>query len=672
MAMQAIADAFLKNRADILPPDVSQEFIVPPFFQEISIFGDNKSVRVLGGRGCGKTMLLRYFCHGSRFSANREQISDSEFDQIGLYFRPDTGFCALLSPTWLPEQQDGHAFSHYLTLNLINEACQAVRGISAAKNLQNGALDLSGVKLGVTLTTQLDLSAPSFEALEQRVEVLLAEFDLWVRNPGRCQEPKFVHFTKIIPALAADLAKHSPRLSSVSFRVFVDEFENLLQRHREIVCDAIKHPQQHITVHIAHKRDAVTDFKTSSEERIMASHDIRTIDIEKLLLDREGMFEVLAAELFLFKICQAGGSASYPAFKPELLHDPVHLPHRLSDEYRRDILGYVKQVLPELQAPEIAREALKDAALRRRVTEFIRKGLEQQGLASHIDPETLISEEYAEATVVLGAILHRKSQAGREAVNLFQHLLENGKLASDPFYKTGGWVDNNLYGCLFHLYAGLPRRPNILYSGFSRFCKIASPNLRFFMELCHTTLLLGYQRLSASDISGPLRVSCENQASAAQQVSDAMFEDIVQLGPHGDRLLDFARRLGSLFEGYNKRRSQSEPEINHFSVSGANSTPLSETAVAILREAKIWSVLREMDDTKSKAEYDSVQYELVLNTIYAPHFKISYRKRRKITLTTDQLEIILMQSDKQFESLLKQLVESQDDALPAPQTGRLF
>ncbi|WP_434137039.1 hypothetical protein JQR88_25720 (plasmid) [Pseudomonas luteola] len=670
--MQAIADAFLKNRADILPPDVSQEFIVPPFFQEISIFGDNKSVRILGGRGCGKTMLLRYFCHGSRFSTDRQQISDSEFDHIGLYFRPDTGFCALLSPTWLPEHKDSHAFSHYLTLNLANEACQAVRGISAAKNLQSGALDLSDVKLGVTLTKQLDLSEPTFDALEQQIELLLAEFDLWVRNPGRCQEPKFVHFTTIIPALAADLAKHSARLKSLSFRVFVDEFENLLQRHREIVCDAIKHPQPRITVHIAHKRDAVTDFKTSSEERIMVSHDIRTIDIEKLLLDRDGMFELLAAELFLFKICQAGGAVSYPVFKPELLHDPIHLKYRLSDKYRREILSYVKQILPELQAPEIARLAIQDPALRRRVAEFIKKGLEQQGLAKHVDAEGLISEEYPEATVVLGAVLHRKSQAGKDAVKLFQGLIKNGRSPNDPFYKTGGWVDNNLYGCLFHLYAGLPRRPNIMYSGFSRFCKIASPNLRFFMELCHTTLLLAYQRQSANDISAPIQVSYENQATAAQQVSDAMFEDIVQLGPHGDRLLDFARRLGSLFEGYNKRRSQSEPEINHFSVSNVNSTPLPETAVSILREAKIWSVLKETDDTKGKTEYDSVQYELVLNTIYAPHFKISYRKRRKITLTTGQLEIIIMQSDKQFESLLKQLVESQEDDQPALHTSSLF
>lgn len=669
--MPAIADAFLKNRADNLPPDVSQEFIVPPFFQEISIFSDSKSVRILGGRGCGKTMFLRYFCHGSTFSEKRESISDSEFANIGLYFRPDIGFCSLMAPNWLTDQKDGLAFAHYLTLSLVSEACQAVRTISAAQNLEAGPLDLRGVKLGTMLVKQLGLTEPTLDALEQLLEERLADFDLWVRNPDRCETPQFVHFSNLLIALAEDLAKHSPRLKSLAFRVFVDEFENLLPRHREIVCDAIKHPQQRMAVHIAHKREAVTDFKTSGQERIVETHDIRTIDIERLL-NKDSNFELLAAELFLFRLSQANNTVSCPAFQPHLLHDAAHLPHRLTAAYKKEIIGCAKQILPEIQAPEIAREALNDQPLRRRIIDFISKGLEVQGLAKHVDAEELISEEYAEATVVLGAILNRRSQSGKDAVKLFQALLKNGKTQNDPFYKTGGWVDNNLYGCLFHLYAGLPRRPNILYSGFTRFCTIASPNLRFFQELCHSTLLQGYQRQSADQIKDSLRVEPHLQAQAAQQVSDAMFEDIVQLGPHGERLLDFARRLGRLFEGYNKRRSQSEPEINHFSINTADSAQLPETAQTILREAKIWSVLWESVDTKNKAEYDASQYELVLNAIYAPHFKISYRKRRKITLTAAQLDTILTESDGQFEVLLKQLVDSQDDAEPVPQTGSLF
>ncbi|MEE4106246.1 hypothetical protein V2I78_19405 [Pseudomonas viridiflava] len=669
--MPAIADAFLKNRADNLPPDVSQEFIVPPFFQHISIFKDSKSVRVLGGRGCGKTMFLRYFCHGSSFSAHRTEIGDDEFSHIGLYFRPDTGFCSLLTPEWLGNQQDGVAFSHYLTLCLLAEVCQALKNINDAVNLSNGPLPLSNIKLGSKLLTLLQLAEPTIEALDDLVDERLAELDLWVRNPGRSKTPIFVHFTTIITALAEDLAKHSPRLKMISFRVFIDEFENLLPRHREAVCDAIKHPGPRMAVHIAHKREAVADFKTSGEERVVEMHDIRTIDIEALMVN-DNDFEVLAAELFLFRLCQAEVTVSCSVFKPELLHDLAHLPYRSTHSYRQEVVGYAKQIFPQKRAPEIARLALEDQALRRRVEAMISKGLEFQGLAGTVKAEDLISELVPEASVVLGAILNRKSQSGKEAVGVFLDVVNKGKSKTDSFYKPGGWVDNNLYGCLFHLYAGLPKRPNILYAGFSRFCKIAAPNLRFFQELCHTALLQAYQRRSADEINEPLCIDLNTQANAAVHVSDAMFEDVLQLGPHGDRLLDFARRLGSLFEAYNKRRSQSEPEINHFSISRADTAHLSEAAQKILREAKIWSVLAESKGTKDKAEYDVTQYELVLNPIYAPHFKISYRKRRKITLTASELDTMLTHSDSKFELLVRQLVGSQDDDETAKKSGSLF
>jgi hypothetical protein len=669
--MPAIADAFLKNRADNLPPDVSQEFIVPPFFQQISIFKDSKSVRVLGGRGCGKTMFLRYFCHGSTFSAHRAEIKDDEFSHIGLYFRPDTGFCSLITPEWLGNQQDGVAFSHYLTLCLLAEVSQALQNISEATNLASGPLLLSNIQLGPKLVKLLQLPEPTVETLADVVDERLAELDLWVRNPGRCEAPIFVHFTTIITALADDLAKHAPRLKALAFRVFIDEFENLLPKHREIICDAIKHPSLRLAVHIAHKREAVSDLKTSGEERIVEVHDIRTIDIEALLVN-DNDFEVMAAELFLFRLRQAEVSVSCPAFKPELLHDVAHLAYRSTQSYRQEVVAYTKQIFPEKRAPEIARMALEDPALRRRVVEMIKKGLEFQGLASAINADDLIAESVPEASVVLGAILNRKSQSGQEVVKLFQEIAHAGRSRTDAFYKTGGWVDNNLYGCLFHLYAGLTRRPNILYAGFSRFCKIAAPNLRFFQELCHNALLQAYQRRSADEIGGALCIDLDTQAIAAVHVSDAMFEDIIQLGPHGDRLLDFARRLGSLFEAYNKRRSQSEPEINHFSINRADTTQLSDAAQRILREAKIWSVLSESKGTKDKAEYDVTQYELVLNPIYAPHFKISYRKRRKITLTASQLDIMLTHSDSQFELLVRQLVDSQDDEGTAKKSGSLF
>ena len=59
-----------------------------------------------------------------------------------------------------------------------------------------------------------------------------------------------------------------------------------------------------------------------------------------------------------------------------------------------------------------------------------------------------------------------------------------------------------------------------------------------------------------------------------------------------------------------------------------------------------------------------------VNRIFAPHFGVSYRKRRKITLKATQINTILCQSSLAFESLLKELVEPERGGHGS--TGQLF
>lgn len=656
--MTAIADPFLNNRADHLASgNLFSQFIVPPFFQRINIFADQGSVRILGGRGCGKTMFIRYFSHGSAFSLERTDIPESELTAVGLYLRPDTGFCGLMIPEWLGTHYAKLAFSHYVSLNLLKDACQSLASIGRAKFV-NGPILVGDPVLSQALIKQLGLTDPRVSNLASVLELKLVELESWVRNPKHSPIPSFVSFASLLPRFAEDIAASSPQLANFAFRVFIDEFENLQNDHREVICDAIKHPSSRLVVHIAHKKQAIVDFKTSSDERIVEGHDIRTIDLEEQL-SSAGEFELLAAELFLLRVNQGGGHFDCPLFNPSLLHDQRHLNHRLSKSYREQVLGCVRKILPSPSASTISLEVIENPPLRRRLREMIQKGLMLQRLDKTVNAEDLISKDYPQASIVLGALLNRRSQSGSELLSQYYDALANPS-NTDAFFKVGGWIDNNLQGCLFHLYAGLPRRPNINYAGFDRFCVMADPNLRFFQALCHATLSLAYKRQSASEVSNHLQVDVETQATAAKQVSDKLFQDILQLGSHGSKLLEITGRLGRIFEAFNRRRSQSEPEINHFSIDNADRSNLSSQAEMLLREARIWSVLYEAKDTKNKADYDIAQTDLILNPIYAPHFSISYRKRRKVTLRAPQADILLCQSTEQYEAVLKQLVDPAD------------
>jgi len=664
--MSILAAAFLKNRAEQLPADVSDQFIVPPFFGRISIFADTKSVRILGGRGCGKTMFIRHFCHSTTFSPRKKKIDDVQLKSVGLYLRPDTGFCSLMNKDWLGEQEALRAFSHYVTLQLLTEVHHAVENIAHA-DLAAGGLDARDLPLSPALAIQFSKQVSTVGEIGEFAAVGLSELDLWVRNPKRCEPPVFLSFDTVLPRLAEDMAKKISRLKDLSFRAFIDEFENLGENLRVIICDAIKHPSLRLAVHIAHKRDAVTDFKTSSDERIVELHDLRKIDLDHLLSD-ESEFELLAAELFLLRLHLQGVSFGCDAFDPDRLHDPADLDYRLSEKYRKAVIGRVRELLPSLTAPEVARDVMSDEPLKRRLQNMIDKGLARHNLRLKYDAAALVDPAKPRASIVLGALVNR-SGTPIPALQAFAALTQDGSDDDNNlFFKTGGWVDNNLYGCLFHLYAGLPMRENLLYAGFYRFCQLSRPSLRYFQELCHVTLLLAFQHAERHDIEP---VSYKIQAQAARQVSDAMFEDVPQLGLYGEKLREMVRRLGALFEAFNRRAAQSEPEINHFSIDQSDKAGLSDAAIQLLKEARTWSVLYEEPDTKSKSDYDVAQSDWVLNRIFAPRFSISYRKRRKITLKATQVNAILCHSSLMFESLLKDIVEPEDES-QGSSNGRLF
>ncbi|UUZ74591.1 hypothetical protein LP414_19570 [Polaromonas sp. P1(28)-13] len=129
-------------------------------------------------------MFIRYFSHGSAFSVNRKQIEDKELATVGLYFRPDTGFCSLMTAQWLGEREAKLAFSHYVALNLLMEACLALRSITAA-DFREGPVDLSGFKISPALVAQLGSEVRDADGLFELVDAKLAELEIWVRNPKR-------------------------------------------------------------------------------------------------------------------------------------------------------------------------------------------------------------------------------------------------------------------------------------------------------------------------------------------------------------------------------------------------------------------------------------------------------------------------------------------------------
>jgi hypothetical protein len=107
-----------------------------------------------------------------------------------------------------------------------------------------------------------------------------------------------------------------------------------------------------------------------------------------------------------------------------------------------------------------------------------------------------------------------------------------------------------------------------------------------------------------------------------------------------------------LFAIAHRRPTQSEPEITHFSF-GKGSVALTDEDQEFFREALKWSVLHDTPVTKLKDPLDPAENDWVLNPIYAPYFHISFRKKRKLQLSSDQVVVAIRGTLEQRRELLR-------------------
>ena len=650
--VERLAAVLSRNRAEEFGRDVWNEFVIPPYFAKLDLLTARKPRILIGGRGCGKTMLFRYFSHQSMFSRSRLNVPADTISQVGLYWRTDTQFCNAMTGRGVPEDTWQCAFEHYLALTLTLDFLAALKSV-ASSNLKFITLEEVD-RMDFGALSAFDSTLPSREQ-ELRAALLcrLRSFETWVSNVRKVPEPLFLPGTALLVA-AMDVARtaHS-HLKPLACFVYVDEYENLCGYQRRVINTHLKHSSSPLVFHVAMKRHAFHDRATTGPESVSDIHDVRQHDLEQYLLE-EG-FPTFAAEILLLSLQE---SELPTPIDPSVLRNPEFLASRRATDYSHAIREYASAVFPGLSTEELANEVFTDPVLFAQLLTRVRKALDLRG--SRYIAARFIRPTLKPASIIVPALLSRPRLQPQEVIDELDKLE-----AEKPNRFTGAhqWIHNNFIGSYLQLYAPYSRICPF-YAGFSTFCHLSRGNLRHFLELCYKSL----GRVSVD--AAQLRVSATHQAEAARQSSAGFLGEVRSFGPHGERLHGFVLRLGTLFALAHSRPTQSEPEQNHFSVTRGRDA-LSEFDYEFLRESLKWSVLFEEESTKQKDPTRPNVVDYVLNPIYAPYFYLSYRKKRKLEISTGQLKCLISGSVDEYAEMIRLLArrwEIEDESL-APQTA---
>ncbi len=633
--IKLLRTAFAKNRAEEWGYDVWDHFVVPPFYEEI--ISESRKPRVfIAGRGCGKTMLLRYLCHQSVFSSKRAIIPKEAFSKIGLYWRIDTSSVVVMNERDIKADVWHSAFEHLITLTVGLEIIKSVHSII---NSNAPLLDRDSIK-NINFN-QLTVFDPSFDIGFQEIATVfnkkLSEFSMWISNVRKHSEPNFLGGKQFLLTLISQIKEQIPALRESIYYVYIDEFESLLEYQQRIINTLIKQSELPLIFNIAMKRNGFLTQKTIGKESIVNGMDYDEHDIEQLLSDDD--FKLFAAEVLCLNLTSAGFEQLLT--DPQLSSNPELLLKRRDNTYKQKVLGYVRTLFPGISNEELAVGIFDDETLGSRLQKDITKALEIR--KSKVPMEKFYRRDLAQASVVASALLYRDNL---EPENIARELdmLQNG--GDNQFTGKTDWLHNNFVGCLLKIYSSYPRACPF-YAGFDTFCQMAKGNMRHFLKLCHKSINQALRR----NESRTFPVTLNEQAIAARQTSMEVLNDVRCFGELGHRLYTFALGLGSLFALAHSQPSQSEPERCHFSL--RDELPIIDEFRPFIEDAIKWSVLFEERETKRKDSYQPEGLEYILNPIYSPYFHISYRKGRNLKLSSAELRILIEGDYSSIKELLR-------------------
>lgn len=636
--MDNIRQAFVRNRTEEFGLDLWGTYVLPPYYGDLGLNEVGKSIVLEGGRGSGKTALLRYVSYNSQFSSKRADIPDVAFKNIGLYLKADTQYFSAYSGGDITDRKWQDVFEHSLCLALTEQVIGALTTLNGSIDRKNKYGQLENLNFAEAVSGYSNEEIPSeLDKFEKWVRQRRQELSRWFRNVESNNLPELFPLREFLGAVIHHVRAHLPYMKDSIFAVYIDEYENLLDYQQRFLNSLIKGGEPPLIFHVAMKPNGMRTRQTIGTEAIQEVADFRKLSLDSLL---EPEFELFSAELFFFRLVRAGLPENLVPINLETLQDESKIRERIeSKNYRTRLISEINRILPGLKYGEIAKIILADPVLSKRLQKLIDGGLKQQN--SRLASEEFIDKEYPEASVVCAALLHQSSKTADEVLKE----LENLKSGARSYFKDGDWVHHFLVGSILLVYFPYRQRACPLYAGFSAFRSLSKTNVRHFVELCN----LATTGLSNANEFSEFSVPVDVQADAALKVSRLFKNEVAGCGDLGNRLLAIVNVMGKLYRLSQGKPAQSEPERTHFCVINA---AVSEEAERVLSEAVKWSVFFVQTESKVKGvRYESNEY--VLNPIFAPFFGISYNKGRKLEMPSPQAEAMLTGTVQDYTNLLK-------------------
>ncbi len=616
---EQLSSLFGSYKAEWLRDQIFDLFAEPSYLPELATA---RPCVLVGGRGTGKTTVLRGLTYEGQMALYGEGLNDPEdLPFVGLYYRVETSKVSYFNGPELQQREWERLFAHYLNLifcNLIadfiewyGEASATPIVISAdeCKRVAD-SLHLGPVKNVSQLCDSLRVRSTKFEAAVNNVA---DSSNLALSMLGAPVE----YFTSALLDL--------PQFSGKQFFILIDEYENFTDYQQQVLNTLIKHTKPAYTFKVGVRRLGWRVRSTlNQEERLISPADYVVVDIESRL---QGNFDTFAES-----VCNA----------------------RLNQFEKQS----GESVLPVRDALASLTEDSEAELLGVGEVDF------GQQLA---DPTDELARFFQNLTPLQKYFLFYWSRCkGSSLTKLTQEAYKEPRR-----FKTR--YNNYKHAILYTIRRG-KSGVRKYYCGWEVFTKLASNNIRYLLELVDRSYVMHLK----SDETLDANIRPQVQTQICQEVARKNLRELEGLSVDGAHLTKLLLGLGRIFQVMALQPEGHAPEVNQFDLSretsdiGGSGSSENIDVDRLLKAAVMHLVLLQSPGNKLADEGDTRDSDYMIHPIFSPFFEYSYRRKRKMKLAPGELGALVANPRETIRAILKRMGRNDNSGMELPPQLMLF
>ena len=587
-------ELFGSYKAEWLNEKIFHFFAAPSYFTSLK---DKRPCVLMGGRGTGKTTVLRGLSYKGQYALNNDNIDKFDLNSyVGVYLRCDTNHVHAFNGKGIDNETWMKIFAHYFNLILTSEILEFVAWHKELKPDDEVLPERACCLIATSLHLGDDIS--DYKKLMDVLETAMYKFQADINNIADGNMPMLSLAGDPIK-IVTEQAEKLRQFRDKTFYLLIDEYENLLDSQQQIVNTLLKHVPQSYTIKIG--------------VREMGWRVKHTMNPQESVID--------PADYVLFNIVDEFTDETPDKFE-SFARNVCQL--RIKDLLEEDGVEFdIEQALGNLPYEE----------------EAVKLGVEQTSLYKNI-------LEY-----------EKKSGMDLDVSPLYKFFLsywsENHKLMfkdeiADYLSNTKIWntrYENYKYSLLFKIRTGRGSGGiQKYYAGWSTFVKLANGNIRYLMELVYRSYYLYLQE--GGDIAKP--VSADIQTKAARNVGWKNLTELEGTWSNGAQLTRMVQTLGTIFSRLAKEGENSAPETVQFEIEGERS----ERTEELLQAGIMNLALIRMPANKQSGRGSVKEFMYSLHPIFAPYFIYSFRRKRKMGLSDAEFLLCVDNPKKAVKDIL--------------------